>query len=80
MSANFEITAESRTDTGKGASRRLRHTGKLPGIVYGAHKEPTMITLVHHELIHALDNEAFYSNLLTLKLDGKAQTVSYNFV
>ncbi len=75
MSANFEITAESRTDTGKGASRRLRHTGKLPGIVYGAHKEPTMITLVHHELIHALDNEAFYSNLLTLKLDGKAQTV-----
>ena len=75
MSANFEITAESRTDTGKGASRRLRRTGKLPGIVYGAHKEPTMITLAHHELIHALDNEAFYSNLLTLKLDGKAQTV-----
>jgi large subunit ribosomal protein L25 len=75
MSANFEITAESRTDTGKGASRRLRRTGKLPGIVYGAHKEPSMISLVHHELLHALDNEAFYSNLLTLKLDGKPQTV-----
>jgi len=75
MSANFEITAESRSDTGKGASRRLRRTGKLPGIVYGAHEEPTMISLKHHELIHALGNEAFYSNLLTLKVDGKVETV-----
>jgi large subunit ribosomal protein L25 len=47
----------------------------LPGIVYGAHQEPAMISLKHHELAHALESEAFYSNLLTLKVDGKAQTV-----
>ncbi len=75
MSANFIVNAESRSDTGKGASRRLRRAGMLPGIVYGAHQEPTMISLKHHELIHHLENESFYSNLLTLKLDGKAQTV-----
>jgi large subunit ribosomal protein L25 len=75
MSTNFEVNAQSRSDTGKGASRRLRRSGLLPGIVYGAHQEPTMISLQHHELIHTLENEAFYSNLLTLKVDGKAQTV-----
>jgi large subunit ribosomal protein L25 len=75
MSANFEVIAQSRTDTGKGASRRLRRSGQLPGIVYGAHQDPAMISLQHHELVHALENEAFYSNLLTLKVDGKAQTV-----
>jgi large subunit ribosomal protein L25 len=75
MSANFEINAQSRSDTGKGASRRLRRSGELPGIVYGAHQDPIMISLKHHELIHALDNEAFYSNLLALKVDGKVETV-----
>ncbi|MEJ2692933.1 MAG: 50S ribosomal protein L25/general stress protein Ctc, partial [Candidatus Thiodiazotropha sp.] len=75
MSANFEVIAQSRSDTGKGASRRLRRSGILPGIVYGAHQEPIMISLKHHELIHALKNEAFYSNLLTLKVDGKSETV-----
>ncbi|MCU7851204.1 MAG: 50S ribosomal protein L25/general stress protein Ctc [Candidatus Thiodiazotropha sp. (ex Monitilora ramsayi)] len=75
MSANFEIIAQSRIDTGKGASRRLRRSGQVPGIVYGAHKEPTMISLLHHEMIHALQNEAFYSSLLTLKLDDKPETV-----
>ncbi len=75
MSANFEVIAQSRTDTGKGASRRLRRSGMLPGIIYGAHQEPTMISLQHHELVHALENEAFYSNLLTMKLDGKKETV-----
>ena len=75
MSANFEVIAQSRTDTGKGASRRLRRSGQLPGIVYGAHQEPAMISVKHHELTHALENEAFYSNLLTLKVDGKAETV-----
>jgi large subunit ribosomal protein L25 len=75
MSANFEITAEARTDTGKGASRRLRRSGQVPGIVYGAHKEPSMISLMHHEMAHALENEAFYSSLLTLKIGKKKETV-----
>jgi large subunit ribosomal protein L25 len=75
MSANFEITAEARTDTGKGASRRLRRTGQVPGIVYGAHKEPSMISLAHHEMVHALENEAFYSSLLSMKIGNKKETV-----
>ena len=75
MSASFEITAEARTDTGKGASRRLRRSGQVPGIVYGAHKEPNMISMMHHEMVHALENEAFYSSLLTLKIGKKKETV-----
>ena len=75
MSTHFVVDAELRTDTGKGASRRLRRSGRLPGILYGAHKEPTMISLVHHELIRQLEDEAFYSNLLTLKLGDQEETV-----
>ena len=44
----FELVAEARTDVGKGASRRLRRDGKLPGIVYGTGKEASMITLQHN--------------------------------
>ncbi|MES9860775.1 MAG: 50S ribosomal protein L25/general stress protein Ctc [Candidatus Thiodiazotropha sp. LLP2] len=75
MSANFEINAQLRSDNGKGASRRLRRAGQIPGIVYGAHKDPTPITLPHNEMVHSLENEGFYSNLLTLKIDGKQETV-----
>jgi large subunit ribosomal protein L25 len=75
MSANFEINAQSRSDAGKGASRRLRRSGQVPGIVYGAHKEPTMISVPHNELVHSLENEGFYANLLNLKLGGKTEQV-----
>ncbi len=75
MSGKFEIEAVSRSDTGKGASRRLRKTGQVPGIVYGAGKDAQMITVAHNELIHQLENEAFYSHILTLNLDGAKQKV-----
>ena len=75
MSANFIVNAELRTDQGKGASRRLRRTGRFPGILYGAHKEPTMISLSHNEMVRHLEDEAFYSNLLTLDLGGSQETV-----
>jgi large subunit ribosomal protein L25 len=75
MSANFTVTAELRTDQGKGASRRLRRTGQFPGILYGAHKEPTMISLSHSEIVRHLEEESFYSNLLTLNLSGQQETV-----
>lgn len=64
----FELNAELREDKGKGASRRLRRTGKLPGVVYGANKDATSITLDHNEVIHKLEHEAFYSSILTLKV------------
>jgi len=73
MSVDFNIVAESRKDVGKGASRRLRHAGKVPGIIYGAGKDPVSFTMVHDDLMHHLEHEAFYSHILTVTLDGKAQ-------
>jgi len=75
MSNSFEFTAELRDDTGKGASRRLRHAGLVPGIIYGAHKDPVMITLPHNELAHNLEQEAFYSHILSIKLGRKKEKV-----
>jgi len=74
-SEDFIIEAELRTDKGKGASRRLRHAEKVPGIVYGANAEPTQISTDHKKLMHHLDNEAFYSHILTLDLAGKKEKV-----
>lgn len=75
MSNLFEIVAQPRSDKGKGASRRLRHTGQVPGIVYGAHQDPEMISVGHNELFLHLEHEAFYSHILTLKVDGNEQQV-----
>jgi large subunit ribosomal protein L25 len=71
----FELNAEPRTLVGKGASRRLRRTGKVPGIVYGTDKEPTSIQLDHDNLMHHLEKEAFYSHILTLKIGKESQEV-----
>ena len=74
MSNDFLLNAETRSDTGKGASRRLRRLQeRLPGIVYGGNAEPLMISLELRELKKALESEAFYSHVLTLKIDGKEQ-------
>jgi large subunit ribosomal protein L25 len=70
---DFNIEAESRSDVGKGASRRLRRAGKVPGVIYGAGKDPLSITLDHDSFMHHLEHEAFYSHILTVKVDGKAQ-------
>lgn len=75
MKEVFVVNAQQRTDTGKGASRRLRHAGLVPGIVYGAHQNPAMISMVHSDLAQHLDLEAFYSHILTLKIDGKPEQV-----
>jgi len=73
MSESFEVNAVSRSDQGKGASRRLRREGKIPGVIYGAGKDPVAITLTHNEMIHHLENEAFYSHILDVNVDGKAE-------
>lgn len=75
MSIDFTIDAESRSDLGKGASRRLRRSGRVPGIVYGAGSEPQSITLDHNKIFHNLENEAFYSHILTLNVAGNPQKV-----
>lgn len=74
MSNKIQLNAETRNDLGKGASRRLRHIGKTPAIVYGV-SEPTSVTLNHNELWKAQDSEAFYSSILNLIIDGKATDV-----
>lgn len=73
MSVTFELDAEVRTDVGKGASRRLRHASKVPGIIYGGGKDPISLTIEHNKLAHALENEAFYSHILTINVAGKAE-------
>lgn len=76
MSNEFSLTAETRSDLGKGASRRLRRLeGKVPAVLYGTEKEPTSISLAENELKKALENEAFYSHILTLTLDGNEEQV-----
>jgi len=76
MSANFEINAQPRRDAGKGASRRLRRQGQVPGIVYGGERKPEMIRLVHNELVRHLEREGFYSQVLDLKVaHDKAEQV-----
>ncbi len=73
MSEDFIVNAETRTDVGKGASRRLRHAGKVPAIIYGSGKDPVSLTLGHDEFMHHLEHEAFYSHILTVTVDGKKQ-------
>jgi large subunit ribosomal protein L25 len=73
MSKSFEVVAESRNDQGKGASRRLRRAGKVPGIIYGGKGEPSNVTLDQLKLLTMIDSEKFYSSIITLKLDGKDQ-------
>ena len=76
MSGDFTISATSRADSGKGASRRLRRLeSKVPGIVYGADKPAQQISVEFKDLVKALENEAFYSHVLTLDLDGTSEQV-----
>ena len=73
MGTSFEIGAESRKDQGKGASRRLRHAGKVPAILYGGKGEPLNITLDQRKLQTVIDDERFYSSIISVSLDGASQ-------
>ncbi|MCL4132817.1 UNVERIFIED_CONTAM: hypothetical protein GTU68_026557 [Idotea baltica] len=71
----FEVQAELRTDEGKGASRRLRHAGNVPAIIYGGKDAPLSIAVDHNRFLRHLQEEAFYAHILTLVVDGKKQQV-----
>lgn len=73
--ATIEFTAFPRSSEGRAASRRMRRTGKAPGIVYGGVTAPQPIELDHNALIHALRNEAFHASILTMKVDGASTQV-----
>ncbi len=69
------FTAFPREQEGRGASRRLRVTGRAPGIVYGGADKPQTIEVDHNALIHALKKEAFHSTILTMTLGDTTQRV-----
>ncbi len=70
------LHAKARDNAGKGASRRLRRlANEVPAIVYGGKKNPQNISLVHDDLAHALENEAFFSQIISLNVDGKTEDV-----
>jgi large subunit ribosomal protein L25 len=69
------LNATLREDMGKGASRRLRHASLLPAIVYGGGQDPVSITLQQKDVQHELPNEQFYSQILSLAIEGKAEEV-----
>ena len=71
----IEVIAAKRELQGTGASRRLRHAGKVPGIVYGGTAAPMQIELDHNALYHALRKEAFHASVLSLNVDGAKESV-----
>jgi len=71
----IEITANERALKGTGASRRLRHSGKTPGILYGGKDEAKSIELDSKELMMKFKHEAFHASILALNIDGKSEKV-----
>lgn len=73
MKTSFELVAEFREMHGKGASRRLRRSGKVPAILYGGEADARPLSLDHQKLVIMLDNERFYSTILNLKVGDQSQ-------
>ena len=71
----MKFTAFERALQGTGASRRLRITGRTPGIVYGGTGAATMIELDHNALFHAIKKEAFHASILEMELSGNVHKV-----
>lgn len=75
MASEYSLQVEGRSEQGKGASRRLRRENKVPAIIYGGGKDPQSITVMHNELIRKLEEEGFYSQVLTLHFADKKEKV-----
>jgi large subunit ribosomal protein L25 len=74
MSDQFEVLAEVREDMGKGSSRRLRRVaGQIPAIIYGGEKDPQPLTIIRKDLEKSLENESFYSHVLSINVAGKKE-------
>ena len=71
--AEHNIKAAGRKDEGKGASRRLRHAGLIPAVIYGGEAAPQSLQLEHEKTWLASQHEWFYSSILDLEIDGKVQ-------
>ncbi|WP_225721308.1 50S ribosomal protein L25/general stress protein Ctc [Candidatus Vallotiella sp. (ex Adelges kitamiensis)] len=71
----MKVVAFERSQQGTSASRRLRNSGKMPGVVYGAGTEPKLIELDHNTLYYAMHKEAFHSSILDLEISGVTEKV-----
>jgi len=75
MANEHKLSAASRADVGKGASRRLRRAGHIPAIIYGGDADPVNIQLAHEKTWVASQNEWFYSSIVDLDVEGTVQRV-----
>ena len=73
MAEKFDLIAEFRTDMGKGASRRLRHQGMVPAIIYGAGRPPRALAFDQNKVLKQLESESFYSSVLNIKVGETSQ-------
>jgi len=73
MADKFDLVADIREDSGKGASRRLRREDKVPAIIYGAGRPPRALVFDHNKVMQQLENESFYSSVLNIKVGDKSQ-------
>jgi large subunit ribosomal protein L25 len=73
MKISYTIGADFRETQGKGASRRLRHSGKVPAILYGGHREPRNLILDQQNLLTMIGDEKFYSSIVQLKVGNETQ-------
>ena len=71
----IEVTAFPRTLQGTGASRRLRGSGRVPGVIYGANKPAAPVELDHNALLRHLKLEAFHASILDMSIDGNRERV-----
>ncbi len=71
----FELKAEPRKDLGRGAARRLRRAKRIPAILYGGRKPPLPLALDEPSVLRQLENEAFYSHILTLRIGDETEQV-----
>ena len=72
---DFILNAQARTDLGKGASRRLRHAASIPAVVYGGDKAAESVTILAKEIAKLFENEAAFSHVIELNVDGAKQNV-----
>ena len=75
--ANFVLNAQARESAqqGKGASRRLRHASQIPAIIYGGTAEPVTVTLALRQIVKALENNAFFEEVIEIQIGDKVENV-----
>ncbi|RJS94434.1 50S ribosomal protein L25/general stress protein Ctc [Salinisphaera sp. Q1T1-3] len=66
----FELNADKRSATGRAENKRLRKSGRVPAIIYGGNGDPVKLSFNHNDLVHHLDNEAFFSHIIKIHVDG----------